>query len=239
MTTHWTNEEIETLTEMRPNHSYKEIAKILNRSEPSVSQKYRQLGMGKKNYPQRKWTEDELETLGNATKRDSYQVLSKKLNRGVPAIKRKMAEQGIELIGKHAEYLLVAHVASNLHMDKTLLMYYFRRYNMKMGKYKIKSQTFYTVDSMDFWDFARVHPDKLNLKAYERYSIVPEPNDVRNIINSCTYQKRNIKPWSSKEIQQLMTMRKEGYFYKDISEALNRGYKTTMSKYYEMRKIYK
>ena len=109
----WTEEEIKLLTELYPNHSNEEIAKILGRSKPSVDKKAAQLGLKKSEEYRRKvskqnnmkkeytWTQEEVNFLMINFKTMTYKQLSEALGRSPSSIAHKARQLKLRKYAKH------------------------------------------------------------------------------------------------------------------------------------------
>ena len=107
----WTDEQIEQLKLLAENYHYKEIAKIMNRSENAIYLKARKLGIiliqnG------RKWTKEEEEILQDEWGNRRVELIAKKMKRTVFALKVKAIRMGLgSMINNNYEIITVSDMA--------------------------------------------------------------------------------------------------------------------------------
>ena len=77
------------------------------------------------------------------------------------------------------------------------------------------------IDPKTFWKWAFEHQDLIPWAKYERLSILPEPEWVKEAIKGCE-KKNDRKRISSHEISTVVYYHKNGYTYKEIASILHR-----------------
>lgn len=91
MNNKWTNEEINKLTEIYYDNTYKEMSEIINRSESALRAKSSSLGLVKN----KNWSEDEIYYLKENHNKKDIDIISNYLKRSIIAIKTKALKLNI------------------------------------------------------------------------------------------------------------------------------------------------
>ena len=101
----WTKKQVDFLIKNKDKMTTKEISKVLNKSQDSITGKLSNLGLRKKKYIYKlyNWTKKDIKFLGNNKDSMTVKQLSKKLNKSEKSIYDKLKKLGLKK--KNFQYL--------------------------------------------------------------------------------------------------------------------------------------
>lgn len=219
----WTEQEIRYMQQWYGKKPVKVIAKNLYRSYNSVQRKAQTLGLTTPNIKstRKAWTEEELDYLErNYTKR-SCTFIAKKLNRTITSIKRKANTLGLNAY-IHDE-VHVKTMARCFDADSRMINRWIDKFELPCKKVKRGNAEFKTIDVKTFWKWAKDHQDIIPWSKYELYSLLPQPEWLKDTIKQYNEtQKNHRKRITGIERQTVMRLKNMGKSDKEIAKELNR-----------------
>lgn len=168
----------------------------------------------------RMWTEEEIAYLEKFYEKRSVGYIAKKLNRTMYSVKRKAQSLGHNVYV--CEDLYVRTMARCFCCDSRVINRWIEKYGLPCTVVKRGQLTCKLVSVKDFWKWAEKHKNLPPWQKYERRSILPEPEWLKETIQKYAghnYRQR-ITPY---EIQTVIRMRKQGKKFEEISGVLNRS----------------
>lgn len=167
----------------------------------------------------RNWTEQEEAYIDKFYEKRGVSYLANKLNRTEISVKRKA-----QSLGHNAyvcEDLYIKTIARCFHCDSRVITRWIDKFGLPCRIVQRGQATCRLIDPKTFWKWAFEHQDLIPWAKYERLSILPEPEWVKEAIKG--YEKKNDrKRISSHEISTVVYYHKNGYTYKEIASILHR-----------------
>lgn len=180
----WSKEEEAFLrASIKNGKSYKYIGSKLHKSSDAVKYKAHSLGIyvGKRCGTYRSWTDEEIDYLKRFSETRTSRQIAKVLHRTPHAIKNKCRKLSIPLLpdtGDYSFYLVSKAFGCCWEtVDK-----WCNKYNMPARKH-IKMNT-KEVSAEKFWKWAVKHQNIIPWDRYVRGSIIPEPDNLKEIISN-------------------------------------------------------
>lgn len=215
----WTEAEVEYIRKhWRSSKDDLQISEALGKSFKATREKRRLIGL--KDYET--YTPEEDEVLINMKPTDTKRLLAKRLGRSTRSVHNRMYQLGMSTLDGRDGY-------SSTYLEQCLQME-----GYKLGK-RFKEKGFpvrtiresenkkiYTITGEDFWKIVRKNPSIVDLKTYERRTILPEPDDIEELIKQSNYKRIKHNPWRVSEIKELEKMIDEGCSINEMMERLNR-----------------
>lgn len=186
----------------------------------------------------RTWTRGEEEYLMENIGTYKLDTLATKLNRTPVSVELKMKRMGIGNTRKQVGLLTMGELAQCLQVDRNTVKHWAEHHGLRYMKRKTKqSRTFYFVDTVDFWEWAFEHQNRIDFSRIERHILPPEPEWVqaaRAIKRDNPY--RN---WTTKEERILIEQVERNESLSVIAKKLNRSKYSIERKYYRLKKMKK
>ena len=164
-------------------------------------------------------TKQEEEYIHKFYEKRGVSYLAKKLNRTEASVKRKA-----QSLGHNAyicEDLYIRTVAKCFNCDSRVITRWIEKFGLACRVVQRGKMTCRLIDPKVFWKWASEHKDLIPWSKYERLSILPEPEWVKESIKE--YEKKNNrKHITDIEILYVVNYKKKGYSYKYIASELQR-----------------
>lgn len=220
----WDKEEEDYLRFAFNTQSYGQIAKKLGRSRDSVEKKAYRMGLSKgPASPRRKWDEAEINYLRKAFNSRSENEIAKTLKRSrrsVYSAAKRYVEDHDKIAG-----LSMKDVAAAFSIDMSAVKIWYNKYGMPAAKRKFGKQFRFEIDGEKFWEWAKTHRDIITIARYERYSILPEPDDLY-FLKWKEEPVNHRKKFTNSEKAFIAYLRGKGYTSKAIAERTGRTYES-------------
>lgn len=172
----------------------------------------------------RVWTQDEIDYLYEHVGHIKVETIAKNLKRPPEGVLLKMKRLHISNTKEQAGLYTLGKLAGLLQVDRKTVLHWAENHDLPYIKRKTRNtREFKLIDSIEFWDWAYNHQDRIDFSKLERHAFPPEPGWVESL----RHIKREIKgnyyrPWTIKEEQTLLENRNMGLTYKAISKLMNR-----------------
>ncbi len=221
----WTDEQIEQLKLLADNYHYKEIAKIMNRSENAIYLKARKLGIiliqnG------RKWTKEEEEILQDEWGNRRVELIAKKMKRTVFALKVKAIRMGLgSMINNNYEIITVSDMADLLSVSRDRILRTWVKLGLNLKQKKLTSdKAYYYVIWADLMDFLKNNQNEWDSRCIDINMLGPEPDWLlekrkRDAVENPMWYRY----WTDEEKEKAIDMIKAGKSYQEIAILLNRS----------------
>ena len=167
----------------------------------------------------RKWTEKEVEYLEKFYEKKGVSYIAKKLNRTAYSVKRKAQKLGHNAYV--CEDIYVRMIAKCFNCDSRVINRWIDRFGLPCRTVQRGQTTCRLVSADKFWKWAMEHKDLIPWSKYERYSILPEPEWLDDTIKSYAIV-NNRKRIDSMESQQIISLRRKGKSFEEISKITGR-----------------
>lgn len=181
----------------------------------------------------REWTKQEEAYLDKFYEKRGVGYLAKKLKRTEISVKRKAHSLGHNAYV--CESLYVKTVAKCFNCDSRVVNRWIDKFGLPCDTVQRGQMTCRLIDGNTFWKWAYEHQDIILWGKYERFSILPEPDWVKEAISNYT-KKNNRKKVSSVDVSTVVWRRKQGYTYKQIAKELGRGEDSVKHMYRKYKK---
>lgn len=190
----WNQEDIDYLKFAYENQSYEQIAKKLDRTVESVKHKAYDLGINDKVITERKsWTEDEIKYINLMYGKQSVEKTAKKLKRSVSSVKHKARDLGVSAYKD--EKVSFSVISKCFGVDKSVITNWYNKYGMPATLVKRGAVNYYSVDVDKFWKWLENHKRLVKWNKYERGSLLPEPDYLKETIRAFEVVNSR-KPWT-------------------------------------------
>ena len=128
----WTKEEIDLLKELSSKFHYKEIAKMMDKSENAIYLKSRKLGITLIQ-DRRKWTEEEEELLSELWGSKTIDFIAQKLNRSVFSLKVKAVRMKLgPMIENRYDVLTIPDITDILGVTRDRIVNTWSKYGLNL-----------------------------------------------------------------------------------------------------------
>lgn len=221
----WTKEEIEQLKELSTSYNYKEIAKIMNKTENSIYIKARRLGI-KLLSDKKIWTRGEEQLLKDLWGNKSIESISKELNRSINSLKVKATRLGLgSMIKSNYSIITISEITDLLNVTRDRITTRWVKLGLKLKKKKLtNNKEYYSVTLDDLMCFLEQNQDEWNSNYLEINALGPEPEWLKE------KRKRDLKEepqfyrkWTEEEITKAEELFKSGKTYEEISVIIKRS----------------
>lgn len=196
---HWTPKE-DALLKNNKELSNTELAKLLNHSPSAIGNRKIRFGLTTK-----KWSKKENEYLLSHYESMTYKEIAKKLNRSYFSVKSRATRLGLS---KFTNYISANQLAKSFNtVPSTVINTWINKYGLPANKIVLSSYAYFQIDTNIFWNWAINHQDIVPFKQYEQFSLLPEPDNLNELIRNSKIKENSHKLFTVKEIQQI----KKGY----------------------------
>lgn len=175
---------------------------------------------------QRKWTEWEVQYLERFYLRQPIKKTAEKLGRTVNSVERKAAR--LKLNHCKTEFCTKAILMNCFNVDCRVINRWITKYHLPYKKIAHGNTMTCGVKIDDFWIWAKKHKDIINWSRYERNSLPPDPEWVRDAVLNCSITNKS-KKYTEQEIINIKHMLRRGLTYKEIAKETGRSYYGIMS----------
>lgn len=185
----------------------------------------------------KKWTDEEIEFLRNPEMDfPTNAKVARVLGRSTNAVSQKKLKLGIKVYEKRD--MPISYYASSLGISYKYLRELIHRYSVEKTTFKLrKGQVRYYVSAEDIWDLVRRFPNRFDLSVYERYSVIPEPPDIDNIIRLSIDTYVDPHEWRYKEVQHIKDNYPLGRSLDDLSKDLRIPKNSVASKVHNLIRV--
>lgn len=139
----WTEEDIQTLTELSDKFHYIEIADIMGKSKNAIYLKARRLGITLIQ-DRRKWTPEEEEEFALLWGTIKVETIAKRLKRTVFSLKVKAVRMGLgPMVRNNSELIIISDICDTLHVTRDRIMGSWRELGLNLKKKKLTNNKAY------------------------------------------------------------------------------------------------
>lgn len=167
----------------------------------------------------REWTDKEIRYLENNYNKYDVAYIAERLHRSKDSIKRKAQRLGYNAYICNDLYL--TSVAKSFNSDISVVKRWIKKYDLPCNYIQRGQIKCGLISIKQFWKWADAHRDVIPWIKYERYSILPEPKWLHEVI-SLPKNKSHRKPITLYEKTFVITERRKGKSFKEIATILNR-----------------
>ncbi len=221
----WTEEEINKLKELADKYNYKDIAKLLNKSEKSVYFKARNLNI-ELIKDSKVWTKEEEDLLAELWGTRILDTLAKKFNRTPRAIVVKAEKMGLgPMIKNNGDLMTVRDIMDLLNVSYERITRTWVKYGLNLKKKKVTKHKFYYAINLDeLILFLKNNQNLWNSKYLEKNILGIEPDWLKEKRKKdYLEEKEEYRRWTDEEIKLAVELFKIKKSYKEIAARLNRS----------------
>lgn len=168
----------------------------------------------------KEWTEGEITYLKRRYLVQPVRTTAVKLDRSEVSVKNKARRLGLS---HYNDELNAKTVASCFGCDISVVIRWIKKFGLPCKKVHCSSQIRYIIDTDKFWKWGEENKNIINWSKYEKRSLCPEPDWLKEEISKYTGSKRGER-YTEAEKNKIRTMLKRGYTHKQIAEETNRTY---------------
>lgn len=215
----WTNEELEYLKKHK-NSELSELSKSMNRSVSSVRNKLTELGYRK---PTRKsWTKREDNFLYRNADTMTYAEIAKSLGKTITSVRSHAQHLGVSKYGINLNCNVIGTAFGT---DKVYIRrVWIEKYGLPAEKSYLGKVPQYDIDPEEFWEWCEQHLDIVPMHKYTEGSILPEPNNLNELImNAKKYPKNYRKPYGVAEIRKIKAEYAKGISVEKLANKYGRS----------------
>ena len=168
----------------------------------------------------REWTEWEVKYLEKKYVGQPVERTAKKLNRTINSVKRKAAKMNLN---HYTDSLSAKVVARCFGVDISVVIRWINKFHMPCKKVVCGNQTRYLIEGEIFWKWAENNKNIINWGKYERQSLLPEPDWLRETIRN--YNTPNTREkYTDDDIVKIRVLLGKGLSYAEIAKETGRTY---------------
>lgn len=167
----------------------------------------------------REWTKQEEDFLEKWYNKKGVSYFANKLNRTEDSIKRKAQKMGLNAY--ICDRLYVKTIAKCFNCDSVVINRWILKYGLPFSIVTRGQLTCKLIEQEKFWKWAEEHANLIPWHKYERGTILPEPNWIKEHIREYAY-KNNRKRISENDKLSVIFLRRKGYTFKQISKETSR-----------------
>ena len=168
----------------------------------------------------REWTDWEVRYLEKKYVGQPVERTAKKLNRTINSVKRKAAKLDLN---HYTNFLSAKVVAKCFNVDTKVVLRWINKFNLPCKKVVCSNQTRYLIDGNMFWKWAENNKDIINWSKYEKQSLLPEPDWLKETIRNYSTPNTREK-YTDDDIVKIRVLLGKGLSYAEISKETGRTY---------------
>ena len=168
----------------------------------------------------REWTEWEVRYLEKKYVGQPVERTAKKLNRTINSVKRKAAKLDLN---HYTNFLSAKVVAKCFNVDTKVVLRWINKFNLPCKKVVCSNQTRYLIDGNMFWKWAENNKDIINWSKYEKQSLLPEPDWLKETIRNYSTPNTREK-YTDDDIVKIRVLLGKGLSYAEIAKETGRSY---------------
>ena len=220
----WTEEEEKRLSELANKHHYREIARILNRTENAIYLKARRKGIVLIQ-DRREWTEEEDKFLSEKWGSISIEYLAAQMKRSVFSLKVRAIRTKLgPMTDASLKYIKVNEIAEILNVTRDIIVIRWQKEGLNLINKKLTNNyRYYVVTLDDLVLFLKNNQELWDSRYLEKFGLGFEPDWLVE-----KRKKDKISPpiryrkWTEEERETAKNMLLAGSDYDQISEEINR-----------------
>jgi hypothetical protein len=249
----WSSEENDFIRKNYKKMSVEEISQHINRTVPAIRKRALALGVASE---VNRWSLEEEEFLKDKWGIINLDSIAKKLNRSRNSVMLKAHQLSLrEQVSACGVYLTPNDISSILGVNIRTLYSWIWNGNIGYRKFRVGKKKKYQIAIEDLCEFLEKYQDKWNsqkadliqIKSYFSSYFISRNNKLRIIGDMPDWMVKKIerdkegfreyiKPWTTKEEQELLSMAKKKYAYKEMSIILDRSIESVKTKLYLLNK---
>ena len=168
----------------------------------------------------REWTDWEVKYLEKKYVGQSVERTAERLNRSVNSVKRKAAKLDLN---HYTNFLSAKVVAKCFGSDVSVVIRWINKFDLPCKKVICGNQTRYLIENEKFWKWAENNKNIINWGKYERQSLLPEPDWLREAIRN--YNTPNTREkYTDDDIVKIRVLLSKGLSYEEIAKETGRTY---------------
>lgn len=227
----WTEKEIAYLKNNYKKIPNKTLALRLGRTMHSIQEKAQYLGITTKQQNRRAWEQEEVDYLILWYERTSCKRIAQILNRTVISVKKKAESIGLNTYLTDA--LRARQLCQAFNIDPRVVHRWTKKFDLPMRKENHGGQFYYKITVENFWIWAEGHKDIIPWHQYEKGSLIPEPDWLKDAIKNAAIPVKHRVKFTPLEIANIKYLKQRG---KSISEISNEVGRTNQSIMHILRK---
>ena len=221
----WTEQDIKMLEELSSKYHYKEIAKIMSRSENAIYLKAKRLGIvliqdG------RKWTKEEEQKLSDEWGNKSIETIAKNMKRTVFSLKVKAIRMGLgSMLDNNYDIITISDLEELLNVTRDRISRTWVKLGLNVKQKRLtKNMSYFYVTWTDLMIFLEQNQDEWDSRCVEENMLGFEPDWLQE------KRKRDIeenplwyRTWTNEEIREAINLFNSGKTYEEIASLINRS----------------
>lgn len=249
----WSTEEDNFIIENYKSTDVEAISQQLGRTVSAIRKRASALGLAEKI---NRWSNEEMEFLNEKWGILNLDTIAKKLNRSRNSVLLKAHKMSLrDQVAANGIFLTPNDVSSILGINIRTL--YSWIWNGKIGyrKFKVGKKRKYQIAVEDLCEFIKNNQNKWNsqkadivqIKSYYSSYFITKSNNVKiqgempkwiadKVERDKAGFKQHLKPWTTREELELLSMAEKKYTYKEICANLNRSVESVKTKLYLLYK---
>lgn len=168
----------------------------------------------------RDWTQKEEQYMRKHYVRQTIKKTAEALNRTEFSVKRKAAKMKLN---HYTDHLSAKTLAICFSSDVDVVLRWIKKFDLPARKVNAGTQIRYLIDTENFWGWAEKNKDIINWTKYEKGSLLPEPEWIKEEINNFKCPNHRNK-FTHQEKERIKLLMRRGWSYKRIAEDMGRTY---------------
>jgi DNA-binding CsgD family transcriptional regulator len=249
----WSREEDNFITENYKSIDVEAISQQLGRTVSAVRKRASALGLAERT---NRWSNEEMEFLNDKWGILNLDTIAKKLNRSRNSVLLKAHKMSLrDQVAANGIFLTPNDVSSILGINIRTLYSWIWNGNIGYRKFKVGKKRKYQIAVEDLCEFIKNNQNKWNsqnadiiqIKSYYSSYFISKSNNVKirgempkwiadKIERDKAGFRQHLKPWTTQEELELLSMAEQKYTYKEICANLNRSVESVKTKLYLLYK---
>ncbi len=238
----WSEQDVSLLKELSSTHHYKEIAKIMNKTEASIYDKARRLNLTLiQDFVS--WTDEEKEYLYVHWGDYSVEKIAKELNRTVKAVKECAKREELGRMTKSSiQKISLQLIGELLNTDIKKVKTTWVKLGLKLKKKNLsKKYYYYCIGIDDLLDFLKNNQDLWDSRNLEKNILGKEEGWLleKRRKDVTTLKNKKGENWTKEEEEKAVYLLNKDFTYEEIAKYLNRSVGAVKRKIRELGHSYK
>lgn len=198
--------------------SIESIAQHLGYSVSTINLHRRKLGITNAKTP---WSKKEDDYLIKNYETMPYSKIAKKLHRSYYATKARAQKLGIS---RYYDFISLSLLARSFNIaSKSITCCWIDKYHMPAEKIISGGIVTYHIDTQKFWDWAIEHQNLVPFNKYVRFSLLPEPDNIVQLMENSKIAHKSHAQWTKSEMLRVKNERAKGKSIEQIADEHQRS----------------
>lgn len=186
----------------------------------------------------RLWTKEEIEYVRENLGRIKIDTIAKNLGRTKEAVISQIEKRKLGGALENTGMWTASDLARAFKIDNHVPVRWIKKEGLPaVKKTMLEKGKYWIVDPDKFWRWAKKNKHLINFAKLEPFDLLPQPEwvELERRRDARKIPRRQQKPWTPEEDEQLIALMKSGYGNKEIAERLDRSEKAVQRRISRLR----